>query len=50
MPWNEITQMITLSGNPDGYVIMPATYEANQTGPFIISISTDEDFTVTSAE
>jgi len=40
--------MITLGGNPDGYVIMPATYEAGQTGPFIISVSTDVDFTVTS--
>jgi len=40
--------MITLSGNPDGYVIMPATYEDKITGPFIISISTDVDFTIVS--
>jgi hypothetical protein len=48
VPWNEISQMITLSGNPDGYIIMPATYEDKITGPFIISISTDVDFTVVS--
>jgi len=48
VPWNEITQVITLAGNPEGYVIMPATYESGCTGPFIISVSTDVDFKVTS--
>lgn len=48
MPWNEITQVITLGGNADGYVIMPATYESGCTGPFIISVSTDVEFKVTS--
>lgn len=48
MPWNEITQIVCLGGNPDGYVIMPATYESGCTGPFIISVSTNKDFKVTS--
>lgn len=47
VPWNEITQTIALGGSPEGYVIMPATYEANCLGPYIISVSTDCEFTVT---
>lgn len=35
-----------LDGNPDGYIIMPTTYEPNKIGPFNISVSTDVDFTL----
>ena len=35
-----------LDGNPDGYIIMPTTYEPNKLGPFNISVSTDVDFTL----
>jgi len=50
IPWNEITETICLDANPDGYIIMPATYEANCTGPFILSVSTDVDFSLNDTE
>lgn len=46
VPWNEISELLVLDGSPDGYIIMPATYEAAQNGPFILSVSTDVDFTL----
>jgi hypothetical protein len=39
-----------LDYNPSGYMIMPTTYEAKQTGPFIISVATDVDFELTMIE
>ena len=50
VPWNEISEEIMLDGNPDGYMIMCSTYEANKYGPFILSLSTDVDFTLVPIE
>lgn len=47
VPWNEVSEEIPLEGNPDGYVIMPTTYEPGKHGPFIISVSTECEFTLT---
>jgi hypothetical protein len=44
VPWNEISEIMLLDGAPDGYIIMPATYESGRTGPFIVSVATDCDF------
>ncbi len=46
VPWNEVHEEFTMDGNPDGYIIMPSTYEAGKQGPFIISVSTDVEFTL----
>ena len=40
VPWNDVHEELMLDGNPDGYFIMPTTYEPNKEGPFIISVST----------
>ena len=50
VPWNEISEEIMLDGNPDGYMIMCSTYEPNKLGPFILSLSTDVDFTLVPVE
>jgi len=50
VPWNEINEELTLDGNPDGYVIMPATYESNNKGPFMISVSTTVEFDLTAED
>lgn len=47
VPWNEINEEINLDGNQDGYIIMPTTYDSMKQGPFILSVSTDVDFTLT---
>lgn len=54
VPWNEIAETLTLDGNDnngnrDGYVIMPCTYESSKeiVGPFMISVSTTVEFTLT---
>lgn len=47
VPWNEINEEIVLDGSPEGYIIMTATYESGKQGPFILSVSTDVDFTLT---
>lgn len=47
VPWNEVSCELTLDGNPDGYIVMPTTYEPLKLGPFIISVSTDVEFTLT---
>jgi hypothetical protein len=47
VPWNEVHCELTLDGNPDGYIVMPTTYEPGKLGPFIISVSTDVEFTLT---
>jgi hypothetical protein len=50
VPWNEISEELVLDGNPDGYMIMCATYEPQKLGPFILSLSTDVDFTLVPLE
>ena len=47
VPWNEVHSELMLDGNPDGYIVMPSTYEPGKLGPFIISVSTDVEFTLT---
>ncbi len=47
VPWNEVSEELMLDGNPDGFIIMPTTYEPGKIGPFIISVSTEVDFTLT---
>ena len=44
VPWCLYSEELILDGNPDGYIIMPTTYEPNKLGPFNISVSTDVDF------
>ena len=50
VPWNEISEEMVLDGNQDGYMIMCATYEPQKLGPFILSLSTDVDFTLVPIE
>ena len=33
MPWNEISKELMLEGVPEGYIIMPTTYEPGKHGP-----------------
>lgn len=47
VPWNEVYEELKLDGNPDGYIVMPTTYEPGKTGPFIISVATQVEFTLT---
>ena len=47
VPWNEVSCELMLDGNPDGYIIMPTTSEPGKYGPFIVSISTDVEFSFT---
>ena len=46
VPWNEVYEELKLDGNPDGYIIMPTTYEPSKAGPFIISVATTVEFTL----
>ena len=46
VPWCQYFEEFMLDGHPDGYIIMPTTYEPNKQGPFNISVSTDVDFTL----
>jgi len=46
VPWNEISEELFLEGLPEGYIVMPTTYEPGKHGPFIISVSTDSEFTL----
>ena len=46
VPWCQYYEEFMLEGLPDGYIIMPTTYEPNKQGPFNISVSTDVDFTL----
>ena len=50
VPWNEISEELILDGNPDGYMIMCSTYESGKLGPFILSLSTEVDFTLVPLE
>jgi len=46
VPMNEYSETIELDGNPEGYIIMPTTYKPKLKGPFVISVSTDVEFTL----
>jgi hypothetical protein len=46
VPMNEYSEVLELDGNPEGYIIMPTTYKPKLKGPFIISVSTDVEFTL----
>ncbi len=50
VPWNEVAEELSLDSSPDGYILMPTTYEPGKHGPFIISVSTDVEFTLTPLE
>ena len=50
VPWNEVASELILDGNPDGFIIMPSTYEPSKYGPFIIAVSTDVEFTLTALD
>jgi hypothetical protein len=50
VPWNEVSEEVYLAQNPDGYLIMPATYESKQQGPFILSVATEAEFTLTTID
>lgn len=50
VPWNEISEELRLDGNPDGYMIMCATYEPGKLGQFILSLNTDVDFSLVELE
>lgn len=50
VPWNQISEELMLDGNPDGYIIMCSTYEPQKQGPFILSLSTDVDFSLNAME
>ena len=47
VPWNEVYEELSLDGNPDGYIVMPTTYEPGKIGPFILSVATDVEFNLT---
>ena len=51
MPINEITEVIEdESPSESGYTLMPATYENGIKGPFILSVSSDDKFTISKVE
>ena len=50
VPWNEISEELILDGLADGYIIMCSTYEPQKQGPFILSLSTEVDFTLIALE
>ena len=49
-PTNQMEEILNIDGNPNGYMIMPTTYEPKMTGPFILSVSTDVDFELNQIE
>lgn len=50
VPWNEISEELPLEGIPEGYIVMPTTYEPDKFGPFILSVATDSDFSLTALD
>ena len=46
VPWCQISEELYLEPNPEGYIIMPTTYEPKKNGPFNLSVSTDVEFTL----
>lgn len=47
MPLNEVEEILE-EDNPreQGYIIMPTTYESGMKGPFVLSVSSDDEFTL----
>ncbi len=50
VPWNEVSEEMALEGTAEGFIIMPTTYEPGKHGPFIISVATDVEFTLTALD
>jgi hypothetical protein len=50
VPWNEVSEELTLEALPEGYILMPTTYEPGKFGPFIISVATEAEFSLTPIE
>ena len=50
VPWNEVSEEMALEGSAEGFIIMPTTYEPGKHGPFIISVATDVEFTLTALD
>lgn len=44
VPWCQISEELIMDGAPNGYIIMPTTYEPKKCGPFNLSVSTDVEF------
>lgn len=48
LPMNELTEIFEQIENlPDGFLLMPTTYEPKVTGPFVLSVSSDIEFSLT---
>jgi hypothetical protein len=48
MPLNEVEEILEEdSAKESGYVIMPTTYECGMRGPFMLSVNSDDEFTLT---
>ena len=48
MPLNEVDEILEDdNAKENGYIIMPTTYESGMKGPFMLSVSSDDDFTLT---
>lgn len=50
IPWGELNEVIQEKPNPSGYILMPTTYEKDITGPFVLSVFSDHDFTLKQLE
>jgi len=47
MPLNEIVEILDEPNpSPSGYMLMPTTYESGMNGPFVLSVSSENDFTL----
>jgi len=44
VPMHDLTVYLDLQPLPHGYIIMPATFEKGKIGPFMISVSSNDDF------
>jgi len=48
MPLNEVDEFLEEdSACESGYIIMPTTYESGMKGPFVLSVNSDDEFTLT---
>ena len=48
MPLNEIEEILEEDNAREaGYIIMPTTYESNIKGPFVLSVSSENEFSLT---
>jgi hypothetical protein len=46
VPTGDVDEIIDEIPRPEGYIIMPSTYENNIRGPFVISVSSQNEFTL----